>query len=245
MKRFTIKKTSRFHCLGWIIVLCISGCAVAPPVATPTAPGVAPPMTLPRYLGVNSVAHGMHRVIYRSRLRLSTYIPALEPAPAAAAPMALGDPACLQSPAPAVAAAASIQQAEAAAPAKVKALAYLATIDCSRNPQVEEAILAALDDPSDSVRIAAIQAVVDGASHCGPCASGCGGCCTPAIRSKLMRMATETLPNGCFFEPNAKARRLARIAMEQCGPSTQIATLGPEEVPPAAVVEWTLQPPTP
>jgi hypothetical protein len=81
-----------------LLSVCIgtfSGCAISPPPAA--VPATVQPMTLPRYLGVDGVASGFRRVVYRSRLRMSTYLPILEPLPAAAIPAAIGDPACARS----------------------------------------------------------------------------------------------------------------------------------------------------
>ncbi len=219
----------------------VIGCATMPPVA-PTTPAVAAPMTLPRYLGVDTAVIGLRRIVYRSRMRVSGMLPMLEPQPAAAAPVALCDPSCLASPAPAVATAAAIQQAEATAPAKAKALAYLATLNSCSDPQVEEAFLAALNDPSATVRMAAIQAIIEMNSRCDSCANGCNGCCTPAIASKLQQLAFSTDERGCWCEPDSKVRRLARISTCRCGPTETNLVVMPEEVPAANVVELSRQP---
>ncbi|MEQ1829390.1 MAG: hypothetical protein ABL921_25725 [Pirellula sp.] len=237
-------------------VACIMGCAVAPPpmLQIPSAPmgsipagaqGIAPaaPMTLPHYLGIESVASGFRRVVYRSRVRVGSVLPVVAPRPAAAAPVAISDPSCLQSPAPAVAAAASIQQAEASAPAKVQALAFLATQNMCRNPQVEEAFLAAMDDPSDCVRVAAVQGVIDSRQKCGCCgADRCRNCCTPAVQTKVQQLAYATDNQGCPCEPNAKVRRLARLAACSCHPEVPESPQSPEEFPPAFVREMVATP---
>ena len=248
-------RTNEWRYLALLLVF-VSGCAVTPPPAAPFAPGlpsavspavppVASPMTLPRFLGVESLFVGARRVIYRSRVRMSTLLPILHPLPAAGAPVALGDPCCLESPAPAVAAAASIQQAEAAAPAKVQAIGYLATMDLCKNPQVEEAFLAAMDDPSESVRIAAVQGIIDATERCGDCASGCNGCCTSALQQKLWKLAHDVNDQGCWCESSPKVRRLARIASCRCQPVEPLH-LGevPEELPSPLVLEQAKLPPS-
>ena len=238
--------------LVWIfiaILVPLSGCVISPPAPVNAVP--AAPMTLPRYLGLHTAWGGVRNLTYRTRLRVSHYIPALEPQPAAAAPMALGDPACLASPSPAVAAAAEHQNAAAAAPAKMKAVAYLvASAPCS-DPSVEIAILAALDDASESVRIATLEALLEANKSCctsncrqtkaGPrcvaCQSNCGGCCTPAISQKIYQMGYEFDEKGCPLEPSPKARRLARLASQGCPPlNIQVEILQPEETtPPEAI----------
>jgi hypothetical protein len=232
--------------------LIITGCATAPPPSVGTTglpnPGVgvtpaAAPMTLPRFLGVDSVTRSVHRVVYRSRLRVANYLPILEPLPPSAAPVAVGDPCCLESPSPAVATAAAIQQAEAATPAKVNALGFLSTLDMCRNPQVEEAFLAAMDDPSENVRLAAIQGVINATENCGASCNSCQGCCTPAIQQRLQRMAYDLDEKGCVCEPSPKVRRLARIAACRCQPTEVIAVPStPEELPAPEVLKLSQQP---
>jgi hypothetical protein len=174
---------------------------------------------------------------------MSSMLPFLEPRPSAAAPMAIADPCCVDSPSPAVATAASIQLAEAAAPAKIKALGYLATMDCGRNPQVEEAIVAAMDDSSESVRLAAVQAVVTASERCGRCACQCGGCCTVSIHNKLMHLAFSKDETGCWCEPSAKVRRMARIAMGNCQPREVVnSNEVPLEMPSPQAIEMAQMP---
>ncbi len=203
-------------------------------------------MTLPRFYGSRNCVYRARRVIYRSRVRLSTYLPILHPHPAAGAPVALGDPSCLESPAPAVAAAASIQQAEAAAPAKVQAIAYLATMDLCKNPQVEEAFLAAMEDPSESVRLAAVQGIIDATERCGQCNSGCNGCCTTALQQKLWKLAHDVDDRGCWCESSPKVRRLARIASCRCQPidASNFEPV-PEEYPSQLVIDQAKLPANP
>ena len=93
-------------------VMLLSGCAMTPlppmsavgivasPAGLPTTAAVTPPMTLPRFLGVESVVTGFRHVVYRSRVRVGGVLPFVQPLPASAAPVAIGDPSCLQSPRP-------------------------------------------------------------------------------------------------------------------------------------------------
>ena len=231
-------------------MLLLSGCVIGPPPSVgpiggiSSAPGTIPgataatPMTLPRYLGLESVATGVRRVLYRSRLRVATYVPILQPLPPAAAPVAIADPCCLQSASPAVATAAAIQQAEAAAPAKVNAIGFLSSIDICKNPNVEEAFLAAMDDSSESVRAAAVQGILDATEQCGTSCGQCNGCCTPAIRERLTKLAYDVDDNGCMCEKSPKVRRLARIASCRCNPmQTSTSPPVPEELPSPALIE--------
>jgi hypothetical protein len=237
------------------IIVNLFGCAVHPPVPVTTVP--ATPMTLPRYLGLNTAWGGVRNLAYRTRLRASHYIPALEPHPASAMPMALGDPACMASPSPAVAAAAEHQNAEAAAPAKIKAVTYLVGAAPSSDPKIEEAILAALDDASESVRAATLQAILDANENCckpdcrlsksnescSTCGSSCGGFCTPAIAQKIYQMGYDFDEKGCPHEPSARVRRLARLASRGCPPTNMVESIPlPEELPPAEVISAARQP---
>lgn len=247
--------SSRFLFFVVFIIFNSFGCAVPPPVPVTTVP--ATPMTLPRYLGLNTAWGGVRNLAYRTRLRASHYIPALEPHPAAAIPMALGDPACMTSPSPAVAAAAEHQNAEATAPAKIKAVAYLVSAAPSSDPKIEEAILAALDDASESVRAATLQAILDANDKCcepncslsksnescSTCCSTCGGFCTPAIAQKIYQIGYDFDEKGCPREPSARVRRLARLASLGCPPNNSNESIPlPEEMPPAEVISAAQQP---
>ena len=108
---------------------------------------------------------------------------------------------------------------------------------------VEEAFLAAMDDASECVRIAAVQGIIDATERCGICGNGCVGCCTLAIQSRLQYLAYATDENGCWCKPSPKVRRLARIACCRCSPVQGSATAFiPEEIPSPAVVELSRAP---
>ena len=234
------------------IVGSVSGCASMPPSApagnavsglVATLPGEAihakpAPMTLPQFLGVNTVVTGCSRFVYRTRVRLTPLLPILEPRPSTP-PLALGHPANLSSPSPAVATAAAIQQSEAEAPAKVGALGFLANYSCSQNPQVEESLLAGMDDLSPTVRAAAVQAVIDGSQQCsGERCGSCRGCCTVSIRERLTNLAYQRDANGCYLEPDSRVRRLARVALQSCGgPPQGLDHETPHEFPPQEIIE--------
>ncbi len=95
---------------------------------------------------------------------------------------------------------------------KVQAIALPRHDDLCKNPQVEEAFLAAMEDPSESVRLAAVQGIIDATERCGQCNSGCNGCCTTALQQKLWKLAHDVDDRGCWSESSPKVRRLARIA---------------------------------
>jgi hypothetical protein len=130
---------------------------------------------------------------------------------------ALGSPLSPNSSNPAVAAAAGAKADEAAAGQKVKALRYLGSLGCGGcYPNVEVALLAALDDCTEVVRFEAASVLADTSrGRCRYCDSG--RCCSPAVRKKLIKVATDTRDNGCFVEPSARVRRMARVALCNCG----------------------------
>ncbi len=225
---------------AWSVVLaCVgllfsSGCtslnvldrqATTPVLIGPDGASVPPPplpMTLPRFLGIDTVGRScIRKTVLLGQItyeKAATVVPALQPPPMS---LPSSHPANAASPSPAVAGALKAKEAKVAKAAKVKALGVLAGEDCSTNPHVEEGILAGLDDVSAEVRIAAIEAVIASRRGCDP---GCGGCCSIAIRQKLTRMVFEKTGPCCWFEPNSKARRLARLALDGCGGPVEAAT---------------------
>ncbi len=198
------------------------------------------PMTLPRFLGADVVIRRTVLLCQVVREKAAIAVPALEPKPLA---LPLSHPASADSPSPAVAGAHKTQKAKAAKAAKVKAIAILAGEDCATNPHVEEGLLAALDDVSSDVRIAAIEAVLRSRRSCEVGCNDClGGCCSPAIRAKLTTMVFEKSGPNCWLEPSSKARRLARLALDACGGPVDATACNcqsdnvPLEVPPPEIV---------
>lgn len=223
---------------AFIGVAVLTGCA-APPKTAPTTPtppttaqagattivAVAPPaapccpkQTLPGFLGINGLAKGLIGGIDRLRNRLGSRFPGLEARPPV---LAITDPANTGPNAPpAVKAAAEIKAEEDAAPQKIKALRYLATVGCAGcYPGVEEGLLAALDDCTEAVRYEAVKAIRDTIGNpCKTCRST--ACCSPKLRKRLDQIAHETDDKGCFKESSARIRRLARVALCDCGGPT-------------------------
>jgi hypothetical protein len=121
---------------------------------------------------------------------------------------------------PAVQTASKIKAEEDAAPQKIAALRYLATIGCAGcYPGVEEAFIAALDDCTEAVRYEAVMALRKSACGCCKCKECCkDGCCSEKIQKKLREMAYETDDMGCPKESSERVRRIARLALRQCGP---------------------------
>lgn len=213
-----------------LITVGTSGCAalMTPPAAAPAPPtsatagattivAVAPPSTphptLWQFLGSDQIHADMACKGQLMMTFLRRYFPALDGPPP---PPPIDDPANLESPNPAVKAAAEVKAEEDAAPAKAQALEYLARIGCGCYPDVQDALLAGLDDCTEVVRFAAAQALYKAAGHpCTTCKSS--SCCGPKVREKLMQIAYEQQSDGCYYEPSARVRRVARLALESCG----------------------------
>jgi len=182
---------------------------------SPAAPAQNSNCTLCNFLGLNQLGSGACSLFSCLQNELGAFFPGLEATPALTA---ITNPANLASPNPAVAAAASVKADEDAAPQKIKALHYLATVGCTKcYPDVEKAFMAGLDDCTESVRFAAADYLRDAAAC--PCRS-CRekSCCSPAIRKKLQdigyKMDEKTK---CFKEASARVRRAARLALQRCG----------------------------
>lgn len=191
------------------------GCATTPTAyqPIPTGPPAPAPITLWSFLGVDQlIVH--HRIKHEQAMaRLGQYFPDLEPGP----PLLLNaSPAAAASPSIAVQNAAHVLAIEQQTPQKIKAIKAVAEVGAAAYPQVEEALLAGMDDRSPKVRLAAVEAVLRTAGDpCDPC--DISGNCTPAIRHRLWDLGYAVGPDGCPIEPSAPVRRIARLALEACG----------------------------
>ena len=220
----------RVLCL-FVLSCSFIGCATVPPaVPAPVAPpssaavgnnyivAIAPPPvaqgTIWDFLGVKALCREIGMVANCGLNLLGSRFPGLEPGPLLTA---IGDPANTKSSNPAVAAAASAKADDDAAPQKVKALRYLGTLGCGGcYPDVEAALLAALDDCTEVVRFEAVSVLAETSrNRCRYCDSG--KCCSPKVRKKLEKIAMELNDRGCHVEPSARVRRMARVALCNCG----------------------------
>ena len=207
---------------------------------SPPAQQCCPKQTLPQFLGLTGLFHGIGGLLDRLRNRLGGIFPGLEAKPEI---LALADPANLESANPAVAAAAGVKAEEDAAAQKAKAIAYLASVGCAGcYPGIEEALLAALDDCTELVRFETAKALRSTAAM--PCKNCCkSACCGPKIREKLEKLAYDLDDQGCYVESSDRVRRMSRLALANCtcvplkpGQQPRLPTEGPgaEDVPPAA-----------
>ena len=131
----------------------------------------------------------------------------------------LADAANLESDNPAIKKAAEIKQEEDKAAQKIKAIKYLAKIGCGcydRDGSITEALLAATDDCTESVRLATVKAIGKAAKsgQCDNCDQK--NCCGDDIVKRLNKMAYETDDQGCSIEPSERVREAAAEALRIC-----------------------------
>jgi hypothetical protein len=129
----------------------------------------------------------------------------------------LADPANLQSDVPAIKAAAEIKAQQDLAPQKIKAIKYLGQIGCGCYGGVAEALMAALEDCTEVVRLAAAEALAEALScKCDVCDATC---CTPELAAKMYERAYGRDENGCYLEPSERVRAALEQAVAACPPT--------------------------
>lgn len=210
--------------------------AVPPAAPTPTTVqaangttvvSVAPPaqqcckQTLPQWLGLSNCCAKIQRLLSAIPGLVGLFAPGLGNTMSDIANqpplLPVNAPQNLQSSNPAVQTAAQVANEQNQAKQKIAAIQYLATIGCAGcYPGVEEALLASLDDCTESVRFAAAKALYDTTGRpCQMCNSK--ACCSAKVRERLMSVAYETKDDLCFKESSARVRRMARLALVNCG----------------------------
>ncbi len=193
---------------------------------SPAAPSCCPPPTLWQFLGVTNLLKHLGADLTQLRNCLGSIFPGLEATPALTA---ITDPSNLNSSNPAESAAAAAKADEDQAPQKIKAINYLATLGCvGCYAGVEDALLASLDDCTESVRFAAAKAFRDlSGKPCSVCKTK--SCCSPKVRKRLEEVANKMV-DGCYKESSARVRRMARLALAGCG-GASAPKPGPKEGP--------------
>ncbi len=230
--------------LGLLVANLLVGCASVPP-APPTPPpppsslsvgetnivalavpaaSSGPQQNLFQFLGLDKIfgglGSGLNRICSRikSGLGLTGKFPGLQPKPPV---VPITDPAnSSEEASPAVQAAAKVKAEQDQADQKIQAIRYLASVGCSEcYPEVEESLLAALDDCTESVRYEAIKALRgESKATCSQCCSG-GGCCSKKVQDKLSKLVNDYKKDGARVEPSQRIRRQARLILENCVPA--------------------------
>ena len=194
------------HSILVLVVLGILGNGAALPAQETT--------TLWNFLGIPQATNKIHASLFNRRGNH----PALEKKPPL---LNIADPANLESDVPAIKTAAEIKQAEDLKEQKSKAIKYLASSGCGcydKDGKVTQAMLAAMDDCTEEVRLAAVEAIADAAGS--GCCQHCNqtSCCKEDIVKQLSHMAYERDENGCWVEPSARVRQAAKEALRICCP---------------------------
>ncbi len=187
--------------------------------------------SLPEFLGLPGLAKGTGGILQRlgsrllSGLDLTGRFPGLQPQPPV---LPITDPANMEEGAPpAVQAAAEIKQEEDAAPQKIMAIRYLATLGCGGcYEKVEDALLEGMSDCTEEVRFEAVKAL-QCKPECGCKFCSSPSCCSAKVRKRLLELTT------CEKEPSARIRRVARMALACCNSKPLEEEDIPREGPPA------------
>lgn len=121
---------------------------------------------------------------------------------------------------------------------KIKAIKYLAEINCgcyNKDGAVAKAFLEALNDCDPDVRMAAIEGISTTIGNCSSCRNRCQpSCCSLEVHKKLQDVAHGKDDQGCWKEPSAEIRKLAAAVVCKC-PCPQANPV--EEIPAPAAVE--------
>ncbi|MCR9296446.1 MAG: hypothetical protein NXI32_27355 [bacterium] len=145
---------------------------------------------------------------------------------------AIADPANLEPTQPEmIKAAAEIKMDQDLKKQKIKAIKFLAEVNCgcyNKEGKVEEAFLAALEDCDPDVREAAIEALNETVGSCAKCNQCAITCCTKDIKKKLEDIATG-MEDGCYKEPNPEIRAAAKALFCRC-PAIPEDPIEPEEL---------------
>jgi hypothetical protein len=181
------------------------------------APAPPPTPTLWSFLGI---PQGL-RFLRDNTLNRTGNRPALERKP----PLKpIGDPSNLKSEDPAIKKAAEVKQAEDQKKQKIKAVKFLAQIGCgcyNRDGSITDALAKAMDDCTEEVRLATVQAITEAAM--GEVCVNCKrrSCCSEELTNKLYEIAYERDETGCFLEPSERVRNAAAEALRACCAQTE------------------------
>ena len=189
------------------IVMTAAVAAAQPAVAPPAAP-----TTLWSFMGIPQGINKVNGALFNRRGNH----PFLEKKP----PLkSIADPANLASENPAIKRAAQVKQEEDLKPQKIKAIKYLAEIGCGcydKDGSITKAMVAAMDDCTEDVRLAAVEAINTAGSgeQCENCKQK--SCCNEVVVKKLAEIVYERDEHGCYKEPSERVRKAAEEAMCAC-----------------------------
>lgn len=203
----------------------------------------AAPQTLWRFLGFKGGSR--FKALRDALVNRRGNFPGLEKKPMI---KSLTDPSNMQSDNPAIKKAAETKSQADAAPQKVKALKYLATVGCDKcNPGVKEALMAALDDCTEEVRFEGAKALrAVAGDKCNACRKTC---CDKQLTDKLFDVAFGRDEACCYKETSARVRKMARQALCACAtpgtgsnppPATEGPKGDPDEVKPEDATKGTV-----
>ncbi len=168
--------------------------------------------------GVNRVRDGL--------VNKHGFFPGLERKPKL---LRIGDPALAGVDNAAIKKAQQIKAEEDLAPQKIKAIKYLAKMGCGTCYKgVDEAMLEAMKDCTEKVRLTAVKAIgKTGNKKCPQCDNSC---CSEKITEQLAKIAYERDPDhpDCWYEPSKRVREAAKEAIKGC---CQGGPLPVEQVP--------------
>lgn len=201
--------------IGTSLVATVALAAVS--AAWGQAPAPPPTPTLWSFLGI---PQGL-RFLRDNTLNRTGNRPGLERKP----PLKpIGDPSNLKSEDPAIKKAAEVKQAEDQKKQKIKAVKFLAQIGCgcyNRDGSITDALAKAMDDCTEEVRLATVQAITEAAmgEMCVHCKRR--SCCSEELTNKLYEIAYERDENGCYLEPSERVRDAAAEALRACCAQTE------------------------
>ena len=210
--------------------------AQAPLPPVPVAAAAAPPTTLWTFLGFNQMGaclgktagHIAQKPLVKTVCNsvVNPMLQTLGLLPPEAAAAAAGAGAGPGGPPPAVALAGQIaaENSPANVQLKVKAIRYLASVDCICYPEVIDALLASLDDCAEPVRYEALRALQKGCT-----AGGCAACYDPvsgvnsppcSCQTRVIVRLSDLLlirdANAQLLERSHRVRQLAQQMLESC-----------------------------
>jgi hypothetical protein len=225
-RAFMVRRIARFVLAILLALTCLSASAPAqlPP---PTPP---PPATLWRFMGIPQA----YRYVRDNGSNRNGNRPQAERKP----PLkAIADPKNLESKDASIKKAAEVKQAEDDKKQKIKAVKYLAKIGCgcyNRDGSITDALLKSMDDCTEEVRLATVQAISEAAAgeFCVNCKNK--SCCSEELSNKLYEIAYEKDENGCWLEPSERVRLAAAEALRTCCENCNNEQMIFEEGPPPA-----------